>query len=134
MGTQLKTLLRVMDRLNAGDTKIEVPYLRNRTEVGRIAATLEAFRCGLIDSLEVFVEDRGPGIAPEQQSRIFESMFTTKMGGTGLGLAIAKSIVESHGGTITMIPATPHGAMFQVLLPSLAAEAEARRDLLNSAG
>ena len=74
------------------------------------------------DGLEVFVEDRGPGVAPDQQSRIFESLFTTKIGGTGLGLAIVKSIVESHGGAITLTPATPHGAVFEVRLPRFAAE------------
>ncbi|HEY4030728.1 MAG TPA: PAS domain S-box protein [Caulobacteraceae bacterium] len=75
--------------------------------------------------LELYVEDRGPGIAPDQQSQIFESMFTTKIGGTGLGLAIAKSIVESHGGVITMTPASPCGAVFWVRLPRLEAAAAA---------
>jgi PAS domain S-box-containing protein len=79
------------------------------------------------DSLELFVEDRGPGISPDQQPLIFESMFTTKIGGTGLGLAIAKSIVESHGGAISMTPATPHGAVFWVRLPRPEAETRRRR-------
>jgi PAS domain S-box-containing protein len=69
------------------------------------------------EGLEVFVEDRGPGVEPDKQGLIFESMFTTKIGGTGLGLAIAKSIVESHGGAIAMAPAEPHGAVFSVRLP-----------------
>jgi PAS domain S-box-containing protein len=73
------------------------------------------------EGLEVFVEDRGPGVEPDKESLIFESMFTTKIGGTGLGLAIAKSIVESHGGAIAMSPASPHGAVFSVRLPRLAA-------------
>ena len=77
-------------------------------------------------ALEVFVEDRGPGIEPDKQPLIFESMFTTKIGGTGLGLAIAKSIVESHGGVIGMTPASPRGAVFGVRLPRRAAEAGAR--------
>jgi PAS domain S-box-containing protein len=66
---------------------------------------------------EVFVEDRGPGVEPDHQGLIFDSLFTTKVGGTGLGLAIAKSIVESHNGAIAMAPATPHGAVFSVRLP-----------------
>jgi PAS domain S-box-containing protein len=73
------------------------------------------------DGFEVFVEDRGPGIDPDMQLLIFESMFTTKIGGTGLGLAIARSIVEGHGGAIAMTPASPHGAIFSVRLPRLAA-------------
>jgi len=79
------------------------------------------------EGLEVFVEDRGPGIEPDQRPLIFESMFTTKIGGTGLGLAIAKSIVESHGGAIAMTPASPHGALFQVRLPRGVTGADARR-------
>ena len=50
MGAQLKALLGAMDRLNAGDTAFEVPYLQDRTEAGRIAATLEACRRGLIEA------------------------------------------------------------------------------------
>ncbi|MEW6282315.1 MAG: ATP-binding protein, partial [Candidatus Eremiobacterota bacterium] len=49
------------------------------------------------------VEDDGPGIAPEHQSRIFEPFFTTRpVGqGTGLGLAISRQIATAHGGTLT---------------------------------
>jgi PAS domain S-box-containing protein len=79
------------------------------------------------EELELSVEDCGPGIAPDKQPLIFESMFTTKIGGTGLGLAIAKSIVESHGGAIAMTPASPHGAVFKVQLPKAPDEAGARR-------
>jgi len=78
------------------------------------------------EGLEVFVEDRGPGIDADNQALIFESMFTTKIGGTGLVLAIAKSIVESHGGVIAMAPATPHGAVFSVRLPKSGPELGSR--------
>ena len=39
-----------MDRLNAGDTRVDIPYLGDRNETGRIAATLSAFRRGLIEA------------------------------------------------------------------------------------
>ena len=48
------------------------------------------------------VRDSGPGIPTENLEKIFEPMFTTKKTGTGLGLVICKSIVEQHGGSISV--------------------------------
>ena len=48
------------------------------------------------------VEDSGPGVPDDIISKIFEPLFTTKKKGTGLGLASCKSIVEQHGGTISV--------------------------------
>jgi len=48
------------------------------------------------------VKDSGPGIPEENLEKIFEPMFTTKSTGTGLGLVICKSIIEQHGGTISV--------------------------------
>jgi signal transduction histidine kinase len=65
----------------------------------------------------ISVEDSGTGVEPEQVKRIFEAFFTTKAEGIGMGLSICRSIVESHGGRITVAKATPHGSVFQVILP-----------------
>ncbi len=48
IATELRALLDVVDHLNAGDTDVEIPYLQDRTEAGRLAHTLDAFRRGLI--------------------------------------------------------------------------------------
>jgi len=69
------------------------------------------------------VRDTGPGIAPEDQGRIFEefqqvdSSNTRKKGGTGLGLAISKRMVEMQGGSIAVESELGHGATFRVTLP-----------------
>ena len=65
----------------------------------------------------ITVEDSGPGVAPEDAKRIFEAFFTTKAEGMGMGLSICRSIVEAHGGRITMAKAVPQGTVFQVILP-----------------
>ena len=50
----------------------------------------------------ICVKDSGSGIPEENLEKIFEPMFTTKKTGTGLGLVICKSIVEQHGGSISV--------------------------------
>ena len=49
--------------------------------------------------------------------QLFEPFFTTKAEGTGMGLAIARSIVEAHGGRITVESAPARGTRFTVSLP-----------------
>jgi signal transduction histidine kinase len=65
----------------------------------------------------ITVEDSGTGVDPANVERIFEAFFTTKVEGTGMGLSICRSIVESHGGRITVAKAIPHGSAFRVFLP-----------------
>jgi PAS domain S-box-containing protein len=84
---------------------------------GRI--TLEVRRRD--DQLEFSVRDTGPGIAPENQARVFERYWQRADGararGTGLGLSIAKGIVEMHGGQIWLESAPGAGATFYFTLP-----------------
>jgi PAS domain S-box-containing protein len=69
------------------------------------------------DGVLVQVQDSGPGIEPELRDRIFEPFFTTKAEGTGMGLAISRSIIESHGGELSLAPAS-QGVLFQFALPA----------------
>ena len=65
----------------------------------------------------LMVADTGCGMTPEVQQRIFEPLFTTKTKGIGLGLATIKSIVESHGGTLTVKSEPSAGSIFIVIIP-----------------
>jgi signal transduction histidine kinase len=70
------------------------------------------------DAVVVTIEDSGAGIDPKSTERIFDTFYTTKSHGMGIGLAISRSIVEAHGGRISASPGNPHGAVFQVVLPT----------------
>lgn len=69
------------------------------------------------------IQDSGPGITPEVQSRIFEPFFTTKAPGkgTGLGLAVCSGIIEAHGGRLELEQHRESGACFCISLPLRAA-------------
>ncbi len=63
------------------------------------------------------VSDTGPGISPEDLSRLFEPYFSKRKGGTGLGLAIVNSIVADHNGRILVEDNIPGGARFVLIFP-----------------
>ena len=63
------------------------------------------------------VEDEGPGISADLQTRIFEPFFTTREKGTGLGLPLARKLVEAHRGTLT-IESRPGQTTFRMNLPT----------------
>lgn len=67
--------------------------------------------------VDVRIEDNGPGIPEHIQERVFDPFFTTKAEGSGLGLAISRTIVQDHGGTLTMKSAPSQGTTFTIGLP-----------------
>lgn len=72
------------------------------------------------DSIEVSIEDSGPGIPPELRLRVFEPFFTTKKASgqhPGTGLAIAQQVALDHGGAIEIDPGETGGCRVRVLLP-----------------
>lgn len=80
------------------------------------------------ESVFVRVSDTGSGIPRENLSRIFDPFFTTKSvgDGTGLGLSISFSIVERHGGTISVESEPDKGTTFTVLIPIHSSQHPAR--------
>ena len=64
--------------------------------------TIEIFLVENDDKIILQIIDSGPGIPNNVVNEIFEPLFTTKQSGTGLGLVSVKSIVEAHGGTISV--------------------------------
>lgn len=110
----LNLLLNAMDAvapLTAGARRIVV---RTATRAGGV---------------EIEVSDNGPGIDPHVASRLFTSFVTTKAHGLGLGLSIARTIVEAHGGRISVDSPPGAGATFRVALPL---ESAAARDGLDT--
>jgi len=67
----------------------------------------------------LLVQDNGPGIPQDKLDRIFEPFFTTKPDGLGMGLAICRSIVELHGGRISVANNPEKGVTFRIVLPVL---------------
>jgi PAS domain S-box-containing protein len=61
-----------------------------------------------------YVEDDGPGVAPEKREQVFESGYTTGRDGTGFGLTIVTEIAEAHGWTVEVTDSDSGGARFEV--------------------
>ncbi|KGN32963.1 histidine kinase [Knoellia sinensis KCTC 19936] len=65
----------------------------------------------------IFVDDAGPGVAPDRRERIFERFATETAGGVGLGLSIVARHVHQHGGSVWVGDRPGGGARFIVELP-----------------
>ena len=76
------------------------------------------------DRVSVTVADDGDGIPNELKPRVFEMFYTGKNDvadsrrSIGLGLPLCRSIVNAHGGEITLTDNAPHGAVFTFSLPA----------------
>ena len=81
-----------------------------------------------VPSAVLEVMDHGPGLTPEQASRVFERFYRAdqargrRTGGSGLGLAIVNALVAAHDGTVSVDTSPGRGATFRITLP-LAPEA-----------
>lgn len=102
--------------------QVIVQLLRNALEAGdslpagervvRIATRREG------EFIEVDVEDRGQGLAPDDQARMFEPFYSTKERGMGMGLPISMSIIRSHRGELVVDEGCERGTRFRFRLPA----------------
>ena len=75
--------------------------------------------------MEISVSDDGPGIPDEAKKHLFDLFYTAEQGkpdskrGLGLGLHLCQSIVNAHGGTITVSEHAPSGTTFRFTLPAV---------------
>jgi len=111
-----------------GDRTLLVTALSNLVE-NAIAyspreASVSVSRRQVGDTVEIAVTDRGIGIAPQHQTRVFERFFrvdparSRATGGTGLGLAIVKHVLANHGGHVRLWSSPGTGSTFTMCLPA----------------
>jgi signal transduction histidine kinase/CheY-like chemotaxis protein len=100
---------------------------------GRVSLAVAPVTGG--EALVFKVSDTGPGIAPEEQARLFQPFVQLDAGlsrqheGTGLGLALVRHLADQHGGGVTLTSAPGQGSAFSVTLPVGAIPAQAPVDL-----
>jgi two-component system osmolarity sensor histidine kinase EnvZ len=68
-------------------------------------------------SVQIFVDDDGPGIEPDRRESVFRAFESGPDGGTGLGLTIARDIVRAHGGDIVLEDSPMGGLRARMRLP-----------------
>lgn len=96
----------------------------NAIKYGRNEGCVEVSGRVIDGSIEMCVEDDGPGIPAESLERVFERFYrvdkarSREQGGTGLGLSIVKHIVQSHGGKVWARSELGKGAEFHFTIPA----------------
>jgi heavy metal sensor kinase len=115
-------LLVSADRMLLRQALVNVVHNAIRYSPNKTRIDLAARRRDVYAVIEI--TDQGPGIAPENQMKIFERFFRADKarsradGAAGLGLAIAKWSVESHDGRIEVESESGQGSTFRVVLPA----------------
>jgi len=120
----LNVLMNALQALDqGGELTIHVEPVRKRlaerSRLGRRAGD----RLGqnrpapLLDLVEVRIQDNGPGIPAAVLARVFDPFYTTRTQGTGLGLSICQTIIQEHGGSISIESVVGQGTSVLIDLP-----------------
>jgi signal transduction histidine kinase len=96
--------------MNAMDAMASTPVAARRVTISSRVSKSRA--------IEVRVKDCGPGFKPLKSNKLFEPFYTTKDHGLGLGLTICSTIVQAHGGEITLANDDAGGAVAGFWLPA----------------
>jgi len=101
--------------VNAMEALSEMPHGAPRTMLVSSKYELDSHQAVVI------FKDSGPGIAHENQAKVFDPFFSTKPQGSGIGLALCQDLVNEHGGTIR-VDSDNEGTTFTVKLPCIRIE------------
>ena len=100
--------------------QVLINLLENALKYAPPSTTIELSATGSDRELVFEIADRGPGIPPGDEQRIFDKFYRAgpaREGGVGLGLTICRGIIEAHGGRIWAEKRPGGGAVFQFTLP-----------------
>jgi two-component system sensor histidine kinase KdpD len=132
VGREIRTDMPAELPLAFGDPllleQLVVNLLENAARHTPAGAPIEIRAAAVEGALELEVADRGPGLAPGDETRIFEKFqrgSRAGAGGVGLGLAICRGIATAHGGSIRAENRPGGGALFRLTLPLLEAQPHA---------
>ncbi len=117
----------------AGDLELDADPVRLRQAIGNLVTnalrhtpadgTVRVEGRREADSVVIDVVDTGAGIALEDQAKVFDRFWRAEQsrnrhtGGSGLGLAIVRSLIEAHGGTVSVVSEPERGSTFTLRLP-----------------
>ncbi|USD40386.1 PAS domain-containing protein [Vibrio sp. SCSIO 43135] len=89
----------------------------NAIQIAGKNSQIDVFFRPVNNELKISVQDSGPGVPAELQSKIMEPFFTTRSQGTGLGLAVVQMVCRAHDGRLELISEQGDGACFTMCIP-----------------